>query len=200
MVWCINGFFLWYPLYRPSTYFPGEEDTAGGISALVGATIFEVGATLAMLEAVNENRTDCFGWALEQAVEDGFPVVRREARCRHHHPNKRSFFGPRRNRDGGGGAGPEKKQKNGNVEREDSGGEEKVDQPQTKGKRRWSWWPSWYELRTHYFRDIGFLGCLIQFLGATIFWIAGIVGMPSILGGMSTPLEDGIYWAPQVSP
>lgn len=199
VVWCINGFFVWYPLYRPSTYFPGEETTAGGISALVGATIFEVGATMAMLEAVNENRTDCFGWALEQAVEDGFLVARREHECRHHHRDRRSLFGPRRNRDGGGGGerGVEEKT-NGKMEREDSDGG-KEERSQTKGKRRWSWFPSWYELRTHYFHDIGFLGCLVQWMGATIFWIAGIVGMPSILGGMSVPLENGIYWLPQVS-
>jgi hypothetical protein len=146
---------------------------------------------LAMLEAVNENRTDCFGWALEKAVEDGLVVARREAECRHHHSNRRSLFGVRRDRDG-------PREKDGNVEGEDGVGKEE-EHPQSKAGRRWSWWPSWYELRTHYFREIGFWACFSQMIGATIFWISGIVGIPPILKHMSTPLEDGIYWAPQVS-
>ena len=56
MVWCINGFFVWYPLAAPWTEFPGEVDIGGGVTACIGATIFEVGSVLLMLEAINENR------------------------------------------------------------------------------------------------------------------------------------------------
>ncbi|OIW28550.1 hypothetical protein CONLIGDRAFT_385561 [Coniochaeta ligniaria NRRL 30616] len=197
IVWCINGFFVWYPLYRPETEFPGEVDSGGGISALVGATIFEVGATLAMLEAVNENRTDCFGWALEKAVEDGLVVAKRHPECRHHHGNRRSLFGrPRRLANGERGRTGDK----GDHEASTSpdGTEKDSEGSDPRDKRVWSWWPSWYELRTHYFREIGFLACFSQIIGATIFWISGIVGVPSILGGLSTPAENGIYWVPQV--
>jgi hypothetical protein len=171
----------------------------GGATGCLGATIFEVGAALAMLEAVNENRTDCFGWALERAVEDGLVVVaRRERECRHHHGNRRALFGSRRNGDKGGardgttgGAGGKGE---GAVGKEDG-----VVLAGSRERRRWSWWPSSYELRTHYFRDIGFLACFTQMIAATIFWIAGIVGVPSILGGLSTGAENGVYWVPQVS-
>ena len=70
MVWCINAFFVWLPLQDPSTEFPGEIANAGGITAFIGATIFELGSILLMIEAVNENRADCFGWALEEVLEE----------------------------------------------------------------------------------------------------------------------------------
>jgi len=174
-----------------------------------------------MLEAVNENRTDCFGWALGKAVEDGLGkagngfgkaedelekagdglevVAKREPECRHHHGNRRSLLGvaPPRQRVGVGGKRGESGAEDGLGQEEEE--EEEEDHPQSGGKRRWSWWPSWYELRTHYFRDIGFVACLTQMIAATIFWISGIVGVPSILGGLSTSVENGIYWVPQVS-
>lgn len=196
IVWCINGFFVWYPLYRPDTEFPGEVDSGGGITACLGATIFEVGAALAMLEAVNENRTDCFGWALEQVVDDGLKVAKGHPECTHHHRYRRSLFGRRsRSVNGGTKRGGAK----GDLEASDEGTEVDGEGSDPRNKRTWSWWPSWYELRTHYFRELGFLACFSQMIGATIFWISGIVGVPSILGGLSTPVENGIYWVPQVS-
>ena len=42
--WCVNAFFVWLPLVRPSTEFHDEILSAGGISAFVGATIFELGS------------------------------------------------------------------------------------------------------------------------------------------------------------
>ncbi|KAK8070107.1 hypothetical protein PG994_006723 [Apiospora phragmitis] len=65
VVWVINGFFVWLPLQDPASAFAGEPTLGGGITAFIGATVFELGSVLLMLEAVNENRTDCFGWALE---------------------------------------------------------------------------------------------------------------------------------------
>jgi hypothetical protein len=94
MVWCINAFFVWLPLQDPSTEFPGEITTAGGITAFIGATIFEIGSVFLMIEAVNENRSDCFGWALEKALEEhGLVRVRPEHKCKHHHRNKHSLLG-----------------------------------------------------------------------------------------------------------
>jgi hypothetical protein len=70
VVWCINAFFVWLPLQDPATEFPGEILNGGGITAFIGATIFEFGSILLMIEAVNENRADCFGWALEEVLEE----------------------------------------------------------------------------------------------------------------------------------
>jgi hypothetical protein len=93
-VWVINAFFVWLPLVDPSTAFNNESTLGGGITAMIGATIFEVGSVLLMIEAVNENRSECFGWALEEALEEkGLIRVRPMRECGHHHKNKGNFVG-----------------------------------------------------------------------------------------------------------
>ncbi|CAI6099552.1 unnamed protein product [Clonostachys chloroleuca] len=113
------------------------SDWAGGLIVFIGATVFEFGSVLLMFEAVNENRSDCFGWAVEETV-DGILYL------------------------------------------------------------NLSWWPTWYELRTYYFYEIGFLACSSQTFGATVFWISGFTALPPILNSLSTPAENGAYWLPQV--
>ncbi|KAI1328325.1 hypothetical protein F5Y16DRAFT_159010 [Xylariaceae sp. FL0255] len=169
VIWVINGFFVLLPEVAPSSAFPGESTYGGGVTAFIGATIFEFGSILLMLEAVNEDRTDCFGWALEEAMESRSLLLRPDPdRCAHHHPVKEAFI-------------------------------TKKGQPESSSKTRtWQWWPSWYELKTHYFRQIGFLACFSQMIGATVFWIAGFTGLPPIYNSLSLPAVNGIYWLPQV--
>jgi hypothetical protein len=93
VVWCINAFFVWLPLEAPSTEFPGEIANAGGITAFIGATIFEFGSILLMIEAVNENRSDCFGWALEEVLEERGMMRLKADGCTHHHKNRGNFVG-----------------------------------------------------------------------------------------------------------
>ncbi|KEY68534.1 hypothetical protein S7711_08808 [Stachybotrys chartarum IBT 7711] len=171
VIWVINGFFSWLPLAAPSTTFPGEASWGGGVTALVGATVFEVGSVLLMLEAVNENRADCFGWAVEESL-DGLLKLHSTHSCRHHHAQTRTFV-------------------------QHPLTSEHIPTKAGQG-RTWSWLPTWHELRTHYIRDLGFLASSAQLLGATIFWIAGITAIPPILSGFSTPAENGLYWFPQV--
>ena len=203
---------MWLPLEAPSTEFPNEVTWGGGLTAFIGATVFELGSVLLMLEAVNENRADCFGWALEEAWESGVLSLYTESgrACRHHHFQKWSFLKP-----GAGVSMLEQGEGRGQQELAvqngwPSGGEDGVvdsgrgrdaeieTMDARRSKRRWAWWPSWYELRTHYLREIGFLACLSQFVGATIFWMAGITSLPPIQDVMSTRLSNGVYWLPQV--
>jgi hypothetical protein len=93
VVWCINAFFVWLPLQDPSTEFSGEITDGGGWTAFVGATIFELGSILLMIEAVNENISDCFGWAVEEALEERALLRVKPAGCIHHHRNKRNLVG-----------------------------------------------------------------------------------------------------------
>lgn len=176
VIWVINGFFAWLPLQDPLTEFSGETDWGGGLTAFIGATVFEFGSVLLMLEAVNENRSDCFGWAVEESL-DGFLNIHPENGCQHSHAQKRSLV-----------KGSASSHREVQQAKEDS----------ATGGREWSWWPTWYELKTHYLRDIGFLACLSQMIGATIFWIAGITSLPPILKGLSKGAENGVYLVPQV--
>jgi hypothetical protein len=90
-----NAFFVWLPLQKPSTEFPNEILTGGGITAFIGATVFEIGSIFLMLEAINENREGCFGWAVKEAVDDRkgkiLSVTKDLGNCSHHHTNKHNL-------------------------------------------------------------------------------------------------------------
>ena len=161
-VWVINAFFVFLPLVRPSTEFHNEILVGGGVSAFIGATIFEIGSILLMIEAMNESRSGCFGWALEHIItggEVGHGVIRvrpDKGRCAHHHTNKGNFVGK----------GAVEKPSANDIQVPEKGLiEESADQ-------KFVWWPSMYDLRTHYLRELGFLASLAQFCGATVFWVA----------------------------
>lgn len=194
VVWVINAFFVWLPLVDPATEFPNEITSGGGISAFIGATIFEVGSILLMFEAVNENRAGCFGWALEQVLEDQsgrWRIRPDKGQCSHHHHNKNNFVGE----------GANSQALSSPSDSEASQEKVPVTDPNSSDKRTWQWFPTWHELSTHYFREIGFLASFFQLLGASIFWISGFTALPSInisISNTSQGLLDGIYWVPQV--
>lgn len=173
----MNGFFAWLPVQWAWTEFSGEASAGTGITAFVGATVFELGSVLLVLEAVNEKRTDCFGWAIEEAIGSRGPRLRPDPdACAHHHSDRRGLL-----------VAAEQRQK------------EEEDGVETgKEGRRWEWWPTWSELRSHYIREIGFLASVSQFVGASVFWISGFTALPSIYDRLSTPVANGVYWLPQV--
>jgi len=183
IVWCINGFFSFLPYIRPSSSFKGEVLDGGGITAFIGAVLFfEVGSILLMFEAVNENRAGCFGWAVENLIDEksGYEKVRvrvSTADCTHHHRNKSNLVGS--------SARPNKTDAHSTNEIKDNG-------------RTWQWLPTWQALREHYFHELGFLASFSQFCGATVFSIAGFTALPGTINNMSQGLADGIYWAPQI--
>lgn len=168
-----------------------------------------------MIEAVNENRADCFGWALEEAIEGGNkhqhpqntamnqekmtstdPVIVR-THCRHHHANRRNFVGK-------GPLPPTSSTAKGPVSNTvDSSDDEATlddskDQTLDTKRRSWVWWPTMQELRVHYIHEIGFLACSAQMIGATIFWIAGLTALPGIQNKLSRGALIGVYWVPQI--
>ena len=70
LIWVINAFFVYLPLTQPSTLFNNEILLGGGVSAFVGATIFEIGSVLLMIEALNENQAGCFGMCTPEQAHD----------------------------------------------------------------------------------------------------------------------------------
>lgn len=197
VIWCINGFFVFLPLIRPSTEFPTEVVYGGGWTAFIGATIFEIGSILLMVEAVNENRTGCFGWALERVLEGekgGFKwrVKSDTTGCTHHHQNKRNLVG----------AGSTSQPSDGETSHSDmdlsATATNDVEKEVLDERQHWVWFPSWHDLTSHYFREIGFLACLAQTIGATVFWISGFTALPNVVDPTKRGLYDGVYWVPQV--
>ena len=98
-VWVINAFFAFLPDVQPRTDFANEILVGGGVSASIGATVFEIGSFLLMIEAMNEDRAGCFGLALQRAIVDegrkAHKIWVRTDRdnCRHHHTNRGNLVG-----------------------------------------------------------------------------------------------------------
>ncbi|PPR05934.1 hypothetical protein CVT24_006656 [Panaeolus cyanescens] len=65
VVWCVNGFVAWLPFVQTQL---SHTLIATGWTAFVGATIFEIGSILSMLEAWNRDDTASFGWSIRSAV------------------------------------------------------------------------------------------------------------------------------------
>lgn len=140
-----------------------------------------------MIEAVNENRSDCFGWKFEEALEEGETalqkIVPHTEGCTHHHSHRHNLVG--------NGRAP------GHVYDSQIQKSEKLPR-RPEEARTWVWWPSYRELQTHYIYDIGFLACSAQMFGATVFWISGFTALPEIQRALSTTGLNGAYWFPQV--
>ncbi|KAK5464919.1 hypothetical protein LTS15_001482 [Exophiala xenobiotica] len=186
VVWVINGFFAWLPLVAPSTEFHNEIYVGGGVTAFIGAIVFfEAGSILLIIEAVNTNNTGCFGWAVEQLMEDNghskgpmyqFRASRRH--CRHHHQNRRNFIGKASHT---------------------LADEAQLAAHTSKDGPSWRWFPSWHDLRTHYIHELGFLAGAAQLFGATIFGISGFTALPGIINHLEPQhVLNGAYWIPQV--
>jgi hypothetical protein len=121
-----------------------------------------------MLEAINQSRVGCFGWAVKRVFDDdedegaeGCVRLLPDANaCVHRQRRARGSVGLRR--------------------------------------ASWCWWPATDELRLHYCHDLGFWACLVQGVAATVFWIAGFAALPGIFNHLGRPLMNALYWTPQV--
>ena len=74
----------------------------------------------------------------------------------------------------------------------DSG--ENGDAGNTFTERQWQWWPSWHAVRTHYIYEIGFLASFTMSVGATIFYVCGILALPGIFENLSEGVIKGVYY------
>lgn len=214
IVWVLNAFFVYLPLVQPETEFRNEITVAGGVTAFVGATIFEIGSVLLMFEAVNENRVGCFGWAVERILGGSgkgiasHRVIPSDSSCMHHHTNKKnlvgrsdgmiisfpsalvSMFMPSSVQNLSLDSHLESPFSSENLTTNPSDNENRT--------KTWVWFPSIHELTDHYLRELGFLASFFQFCGATIFWISGFTALPGINNKLSQRLLDGVYWTPQI--
>jgi hypothetical protein len=136
-----------------------------------------------MLEAINDNRSGCFGWAVVKLVEDGrnqWKFYGSKDSCQHHHQNKLNLVG----KSAHVGEGISEDDRRNNASKD--------------GSRDWVWYPSWKELTGHYVYELGFLACVFQLFGASVFWISGFTALPGIYNNLSWPAQEGVYLAPQI--
>ena len=206
-VWVIDVFFVWLPLARPETEFEGEVVLAGGYTAFVAATVFEIGGALLVLEAINTNRAGCFGWIVEHVAE-GLPSygelamrVRPKGKaCAHHQHDPANVVG----RWGPAKTGSEPL--DGSTEMAFAAShddEEAQARPAifSSNCHSWQWYPSMHDLRTHYLYSLGFLASFIEFVAATVYWISSFVGLPPLnerVVAAGQGALDGAFWFPQI--
>ncbi|GAB7363037.1 hypothetical protein MBLNU230_g3330t1 [Neophaeotheca triangularis] len=189
VIWVINGFLIFLPQTNPGSVTKHQEEYGGGITALIGATVFEIGSVLLMLEAVNKNHAGCLGWAIKRIPHDHSSrstdqglhthhVVPDHNACTHHHANRGSLVGPTKT----------------------TGSESAIVSTEKTEDiiRSWSWMPTRDELRTKYLHDIGFIASSWQMFGATVFYISGFTSMPSIHNSLSPTSKLVLYWVPQI--
>ena len=220
ILFVLDGAFSWGPLYRPSEEWPGEEKYVVPLLFFFGALLYQVGATMAYLEAVNDG--SFAGSALRRFLE-GHEDTKKEMLDEKIH----GFFDhlvphPGKHRDNEEAAKAEE-----NVDPEagwktkstrarpgsiypgakkpaprrggvDMGETEEKEEGDTTEYLTWRWWPTWQRLKTHHIYEIGYIACSIQLLGATLYGITGVVVLPGILNSLSQWQENVAYWIPQI--
>ncbi|KAI6885191.1 hypothetical protein KC360_g3858 [Hortaea werneckii] len=195
VLFVIAGCFYWVPIAWPSTEFPGEELTAGGILSFLGATLFAVGGFLLIVEATNEKQTECFGWAVENELFGGEEQEKEEQSRRPRRPGQGRSSEIEIKSDGAQSKqrlrpDPEQCSHHHQVGFRTAA----TGVPRPSGQRRWQWLPSWDELRHHYIFEIGFLASFTLAIGTFIFWVSGLLALPGIYNHLSQGVLQGIYW------
>ena len=61
----------------------------------------------------------------------------------------------------------------------------------------WRWWPTWEAFKTYHIKEMGYVACVIQLFGATLYGICGVISLPGILSSLNTGQTIGGYWVVQ---
>lgn len=200
------GFFYWLPIAYPETEFAHETDVAGGLTSFIGATLFQIGAFLLMLEAWNDRAETKFGGAMEDFFAERFSFRRGPAKDATDLEKQHSEEG---------GETPSASSNTTAAMMSTTGDEEsanpenggaaartgqqayaasRIGNTNPFGERQWQWLPSWHDVKTHYVYEIGFLASATMSLGATIFYLCGILALPGI--HLSVQAKWGAYYLP----
>lgn len=181
ILFTLDGFFSYLPLVNPNNDFPGNSTYVSPLMVFFGATIFQLGGIAIVLEAFNENRSDCFGAALEKALEEKHHLESNELHrlselhgCTHRHARKTTGLFRKRSQ---------------NDKQLGHDGQ----------FRRFEWLPSWNEVRKHYIYEIGFWASSILMIGASMFQVLGFLSLPYIQNHIGHKVELAFYDTPNVA-
>ncbi|WVF66527.1 hypothetical protein IAT40_001267 [Kwoniella sp. CBS 6097] len=191
-VWVVNGYLVWFPIIRPELDTTAFTRTASA-TAFIGGSIFEVGAYLGVVEALDRGREINFGTALGQvlhhrrktpshaslAAEDiRHDITHIHSLAEGHTPSSHSSM-----------------TRTAGLDREKAEDTEEAVWP--AGAKGFVWWgkPLWH--------DMGYLAAFVQLIAATVFWVSTLTGLPGVIPGFSdgegsTAIIDIFFWTPQV--
>ncbi|OCF34900.1 hypothetical protein I317_05149 [Kwoniella heveanensis CBS 569] len=180
-VWVVNGYLVWFPIIRPELDTTAFTRTAAA-TAFIGGSIFEVGAYLGVVEALDRGREINFGTALGQVLHHrrrtpshAFIAVE-DIKHDITHVHSRSHLN------------------NDSAEGHSTPSDEAV---WPAGAQGFIWWgkPLWH--------DMGYLAAFVQLIAATVFWVSTLTGLPGVIPGFSDgegspAIIDVFFWTPQV--
>ncbi|KAK4542737.1 hypothetical protein LTR36_006309 [Oleoguttula mirabilis] len=213
----IDGAFSFGPLAFPRAQFAGETTYGGPLSFFIGALLYQVGAVMAYLEAVNDGsfHGSAMRRLLEGREEDQKSMLDEKLRdffghlVPHHHmsQNEKNAETAANTVDPevGWRTKDDRNLRPGSVYPLDKapaprrgGIDYGAEEGESSTYLAWRWWPSWHTLCTHHVYEIGFLACAIQLLGVTLYGVTAIVILPGILSSLAPWQELGAFWIPQI--
>ncbi|KAE9983178.1 hypothetical protein EG327_005589 [Venturia inaequalis] len=216
VLFIVSSAWAWVPLQWPDTVFAGQAEYGATLTFFFGSLLYQIGAVMSYLEAINDGSFG--GAALKRFLDGKDEEMKRFMDSRlhmffghmipHHHWNQ-SDEESDHEKPVDPEAGWKTKDK---AERPGSiyppgkapaprrGG---VDMgPIQAGEfheyMTWRWWPTWRALISYHIKDMGYIACVIQLFGVTLYAICGVIGLPGILSNFTWPQLLGGYWIPQV--
>jgi len=221
VLFVIDGCWAWIPVGWPKTYIPdGIPNYASGLLFFIGALLYQLGATIAWLESVNDGsfHGSAMKRFLEGHEEDKKKLLDDKVKTffghlnpvhsKHQHEadeeelEKAKSVDPeagwksvhRRERPGSIYPGMQKPgPRRGGV---DLG---EAEEGETHEYVQWRWWPTWHAFINHHIYEIGFVACSIQLFGATLYSWCGLVSLHGITESYTTDADwYGGYWLPEL--
>jgi len=190
------GVLQWLPTAYPSIEFLTDPFVIAGTIGFIRAIIFLLGGMLLVVEAVNANQSDCFGWALKEALNS----------------NRDSARLPSTDEEQGTGSGTQPAETTSDVQPDRRNcthfnnpdrikykimhiKQFKVEvRPSPGCAQAWKWWPTWQDVRVHYRHEIGFIANLILFIGTAVFLITNILNLPGVYERLPQGVLHGLYY------
>lgn len=197
-IFVANGLICLLPLVYPTLKFEGEpKNVSSGLTSFTGALAFQIGASLAYLEAVNGGsfhgsfmrrfllggKQDEEKQLMKLKLQDFF----------HHviHPRGRgdNVLAPVTGWPTAPTIAPVPRR--GALDL-GAGGEN------TRDYSRFRWWPTWESLSKHYIYEVGWAACTVQLIASTLYMVVGTVDLPGILNTLEPWQENFAYWVPNI--
>jgi hypothetical protein len=219
VLFVMDGVWAWGPVGWDVEWKP-EQDYVIGIFFFVGALLYQVGAVMAYLEAVNdgsfhgsamkrflEGHEEDKKKMLDEKVSHFFghlnPLHEKHRHEKEHAEEKRmaqvdpsAGWKSIHRRERYGSIYPD-----GKLPAPRRGGVDlgEAEEGESHEYLTWRWWPTWHALRSHHIYEIGYIACSIQLFGATLYCWCGLVSVPGISSEWkSNTTFYGGYWFPEV--
>lgn len=199
---------------------PGIAKYAIGVFFFVGAMLYQLGATIAYLEAVNDG--SFHGSAMKRFLEGHEDDKKRmlDEKIKHTfghlnplHEKKRHDQEKAEHEEAmkvdpelGWKSVPKRALRKGSayplvanrVPRRGGVDLGEPEEGETHEYLEWRWWPTWHAWRYHHIYEIGYVACSIQLFGATLYSWCGLDSIHGISTNMTTNQYYGFYWTPEI--